>query len=305
MKIAVLSDCLRPTNDQGCHGLGRSACELAEGFVERGHTVSLYGGFGSTFEHGDCYQHTEEDSRAHILSSQHEFADVVLDCSHFHTYSTLSNSLPTINSIRDLEYGRRHSCSANTKNAVVSTDYMVKWVSRFDIKAKKVHTGLRLDKYEIGVKNRKGYVFMCGGQERKGHSIVEKGRRITHDSRIKLYADLPFDQYLEILRKAEFMLLPSNYLDAAPRMALEAAAVGTPTLCLNEGGTPCHVAHGLTGWICKDVEEFYSVLPTLSVLTKEFEPVKMREWVDREHNYHNMISSYLELLELVAGGETW
>lgn len=298
MKIAVLSDCRKPTNNQECHGLGRSAYELAEGFAERGHIVSLYGGFGSTFEHGDCYQHSEESARASILAAQNLSVDVVLDCSHQHEYGSLVGSLPTLNSIRDLE------CARPTKNTVVSTDYVANVMkSRFGISTHKIHTGLRLEQYELGGEDRKGYVFMCGGQWLKGHSIVENGKSIT--SHIETYSNLPFDTYLEILRKAEFMLFPSNHLDAAPRMALEAAAVGTPTLCLNDGGTPYHVAHGLTGWICKDVEEFYSVLPTLSVLTQEFEPAKMREWVDREHNYHNMISSYLELLELVAGGETW
>lgn len=294
MKIAVLSDCRKPTNNQDCHGLGRSAYELAEGFAERGHIVSLYGGFGSTFEHGDCYQHSEESARASILAAQNLSVDVVLDCSHQHEYGTLC-SLPTLNSIRDTEISRP------TKNTVVSTDYMVNLIkSRFGTYAKKVHTGLKLEGYGVGDKDRKGYVFMCGGQWLKGDQIIRNSQ--VH---VDIYSNLSFTNYLNILQQSEFMLFPSNHLDAGPRMPLEAAAVGTPTLCLNDGGTPCHVAHRVTGWICKDVEEFYSVLPTLSVLSQEFEPVKMREWVDREHNYHNMISSYLELLELVAGGETW
>jgi glycosyltransferase involved in cell wall biosynthesis len=104
----------------------------------------------------------------------------------------------------------------------------------------------------------------------------------------------------QLLGSASVLLHPTQN-NAAPRLPLEAAMVGTPTVCLAGDGTEYHVKDGVSGVVCKTVDD----LPDAIMAASKIDPDDCLDFVHVEHTYQAMIDNYLTLLTAVAEGETW
>ena len=82
---------------------------------------------------------------------------------------------------------------------------------------------------------------------------------------------------------------------------LEAAACGTPTLCLDSNSVADHVADGVSGFVCQSAEEIADAVQDLKFL----KPGTMREWVTENHSLELMCSVAEKLLQAVVDGEKW
>jgi glycosyltransferase involved in cell wall biosynthesis len=103
-----------------------------------------------------------------------------------------------------------------------------------------------------------------------------------------------------LLGNAHALLSPSRF-DAGGRINLEAAACGTPVLCLDGTGTRDHVSHGVSGWICENADDLLDALQDVPLLNRE----QAREWVAYTHGFASMLRAIEEHAQSVLDGESW
>ncbi len=310
MKIAILSDTRRPTLSDGHHGLGKTVHDIASGLMERGHEVTLYGGLGSCLEGGTTIAHEDEMERAIELSHDPALTkhDVILDSSHQHTLAMMIDSPPVINRMGDMETRWKPT------NAVVETA----WMNEQFPDAKVIKKGIRTsDNTSVSFSSPDKYLlYMSELIGWKGFDAALKIQRETYyEVRFAGVVSLPVAGYQienyqgvltgdpkwDLLQSAYCLLHPSRK-DAAPRLPLEAAACGIPTLCLEEGGgTVDHVEHGVSGFICKDVDDMIRTLP----FVRHLDAVLIRDWLHSTHRFEVMIDGYEMVLEQALEGEIW
>jgi hypothetical protein len=290
MRIAVLSDCRLPSLPDGAHGLGRSAHDIARGLALRKHDVTLYAGEGSEFINGVLICHADEESRAYEMAKQDGAPyDAILDTSHLHTLSKLKPYWPIVNRIADRE------CKWQPPNAVVNSDYMQRWYR----KAMKVPTGIELETIPFQEKHGDYLLFMSAAHDHKGYPAA-KAIADAAKKPIQVLAGMKGADKWHIINHAFALLHPSE-IDAAPRSPLEAAAAGVPTICLDRDGSTEHVAHCITGFVCRDVKEMLEAVEDVPMLDRKL----CREWVGAHHSYARMIEGYEGMLKLVTEGKRW
>lgn len=293
MNIAVLSDTRLPTLPDGPHGLGRSAHEIATGLAGRGHTVTLFAAPGSGFEAGRLVTHGDEQGRAHWLA-QGETADydAILDTSHHHLLSRLRPDWPVLNRVCDRE------ATYTPPNAVVNSTYMQNCYPA----ARLVNTGIDTAAIPFFPEPSYPLYLAFGGSPYDGQRGYEIAERVAKAAGLplKVATNLTSQEKWQWLGGALALLYPSTNR-AAPRLPLEAAACGVPTLCLAGDGCQYHVWPGVTGYACRDDVDMSGGVQDVATLDRP----AIREWVAYRHDYAVMVAEYRELLTAVANGERW
>ena len=287
MKIVVISDCRLPTRPDGGHGLGMSASDIARGLTEFGHEVVMLAGAGSVFPHGELIEYYHEGRTADVIETI-EGVDAVLDTSHTHSYWKMRPRYPYVNRFGDRE-GRRGP------NSVVNSPYM----KTFHPTAELVNTGIDITRIPFYDKHddHPYVIFASAPHHHKGIGVAREAADMAEIDLVFMSGEVGENKW-EKIGGARFLLHPSN-LDAAPRLPLEAGACGTPTLCLPGDGTEYHVKHGITGWVCKDVEEMGEWI------SRDFHRPAVRNWVEKEHGFQGMIFEYERLLRDARDGRVW
>lgn len=279
MKIAVLSDTRLPTLPDGGHGLGMSAHDIATGLIDRGHEVTLYCGVGSAFDGGAMVEHDDEIMRAQAMP---HIYDAYLDTSHYHQLSKIAPRLPVVNRICDNE------CKWAPPNVVVNSPYMQGVYG-----GRLVNTGIKVDDFKFHPTG-KYPVFMS-------HKVIHKGWPLVREIFGIVVANGEVgNEKNRTLGNASVLIHPST-LDAAPRLPLEAAACGVPTICLSGNGAEYHVEDGKTGFVVDEFSEIQDRIKDVGNLSR----LGIREWVRANHGYNQMISGYENLLVMAAAGDRW
>lgn len=310
MKIGILSDCETPTVPEGGHGLGRVAVDLAEGLKARGHSVTLYGAVGSKWS-GDVVSHASETERASQIMADTvngKFGcDVYVDVSHGHQFSKLNRFAPVINYLMDFE------CAFEPPNAVIANEAM-RWRAP---NAERVPLGIDVGRipttlfrktrsnqmyaaYAAKIHKLKGPDLAMEAAALAGIPIQLVGANIAQQQINNHRERIDGPEFYEWLGNAEVHLAPYRR-DAGARVALEAAACGTATITFDRTGTKHHVAHGITGWIVRDVQEMADAIGDVRVISRR----QMREWVKSNHDVSVMVDGIARLIERILDGETW
>lgn len=287
MRLVVLSDDRLPSRPDATGGLSRSLWDLADGLAARGHTVTLVAAPGSVFPRGRLITWGAPAATVE--------ADAWLDGSHAHRLSQARPDLPVLNRIGDLE------CRWQPPNAVVASEFMQ---ARYPA-ARLIRTGVR-DEAPDGLPAPDGYLAYLSGEV--AHKGPETARVVAQMARqpLRAYGERSEQGTVSgadkwhVLAGARALLHPST-IDAAPRLPLEAALVGTPTVCLDGDGAQAHVAHARTGFVCKDAGEMVEAVRDAALLDRR----AIREWVLEEHAFDRMIDAYEAALASVADGERW
>lgn len=293
-----------PTKATGGHGLGRLAWDIADGLAKRGHEVTLHTGYVSDEPKGVAVHEWEnERKRAEALARKEQGAALFIDLSHDHDLSQLNPDLPIINWVVDTE------CRYEPPCAVVGNA----WQRKQFPAARIVPLGIDVDSIPFTQARRGDYLaYAAKIHPNKGHDLalaVHQRQRIPVRFVGERYADTPLPDWTEeltgeafyrFLANAHGLLSPSRY-DAGGRVNLEAAACGTPTLCFDGTGTADHVQHGVSGFICRDVDEMVDAVQDLPRLDRN----AMRDWVRETHDLSVMIGALERLAQALANGERW
>lgn len=292
MKIAVLGETrapISPTIKAG--GLGLSTYEHATALLKMGHDVTLF-----------CVAGSEFDGPMKPGEPNPYLFDAVLDYSHHHPISQVCPTAPVLNLMGDRE------CNYTPPSCVVETLYMQ---GKYKT-ARIIPAGVNVDDIPFCPNPAGGYVVFLGAFEwHKGyHNAIEAAKLAGvaiatagpgGNINTPGYRGIVTDAVKYDLLGNAIALLAPYTIDASPRTPLEAAATGTPTICLSNDGTKEHISEGVTGWACASVEGIAYRIKDAPNLDR----VKIRAWVDENHNAKHTMKQLEYALAQVAGGERW
>ena len=299
MKIGVLSDTRLPSVPYGPHGLGRSAVDICHALKALGHSVTLYGGKGSAWD-GAVVEHTNETQRAHQLDNTQ---DAWIDISHYHDLSRVHPDWPVVNYVLDLE------CPYTPPNTCTNTAH----AARQHKSARIVPLGIDVDAVPMGTGKREYLTFCAKIHPHKGYDLALKvadavdapvyfvGENFSGSPVPNYRGILTSDGELHAWLGGAMGLLSPYRKDAGGRVNLEAAACGTPTLCLEGVATAEHVEHCVSGFVCADVDELIDAVADLPLLDAK----QMRAWVAEYHSIQVMGMDLAKVCEVVVSGERW
>lgn len=120
-------------------------------------------------------------------------------------------------------------------------------------------TGINLKDYAISNKQPKGETIFFAGRlsEAKGAKVVEEAMKIVSKAipSAKLITAGSSGKWLDregmkrTFAESDLVLVPSLYLDAFPRIVLEAMVIGIPVVGTCFGGAPEAIEDGVTGYV--------------------------------------------------------
>ena len=298
MKIDVFSDVRVPTLPRGGHGLGRVAIDIVNGLSARGHDVRLFAGKGSESIVPLCI-HDDEQTRAETYDGG---ADVVIDASHWHTLSQVQPERAVINCIMDFE------CPYAAPRAIIFNDGH----RAAHPTARIVPLGVDVDAVPMGAGGQhlvfcaklhamKGIDIAMDVAEQSRYPLAIAGQSFTVPPARGYVGELTDDAALyAFLGSAYAHLAPYRY-DAGSRVVLDAAATGTPTLCLDRTATQYHVEHGISGFVCGTTAELIDALNDVPSLDRAV----CREWAHETHDIRLMIDGLEQAAQAALEGKDW
>lgn len=307
MRLAILSDTRLPTLPVGGHGLGRMAYDLARALHDAGHEVWLYVGPNSEGVPGVGIDiDDDETARAIRLAESPLKDDVIIDLSHLHDLSRIAPHLPVLNWLADTE------CPYEPPNIIVGN----KWQAQQVKSSRTAPLGIGVASYPFVAKPDDYVLYAAKLHPLKGFDIAID---VAREAKVRLVmigenligAALPPDvvylgpvadnrAFQSYLCHAKALLAPSR-LDAGGRVILEAAACGVPTLCFDETGCAGHVAHGISGFVCRDGMEMVEALGDVALIDR----AGARAWVEQEHSLEAMAAAVAMYADAVSKGARW
>ena len=195
------------------------------------------------------------------------------------------------------------------------------WLARLESSLPRmsvVHHGIPVDRYTLG-RDKEDYVAFLGRiAPCKGpHLAIQAARRAG--VRLKLAGEIqpqfrdywardvePFvdgrhveyvgeaDPALKnrLLAGARALLFPIQWAEPFGLVMVEAMACGTPVLALPGGAVEEVVRDGVSGWVCRDVDEMAQRLAGLDIA-----PEACRDFVQRHFSAETMADNYLDVYE--------
>jgi glycosyltransferase involved in cell wall biosynthesis len=307
MKLALLSHCRMATLPIGPNGLGRAAYDLATGLRDCGHEVTLYAGPNSQAPDGvSLIIHEDETARALLLAETPPDADVFIDLSHKHELSQLAPHLNQLHWLMDTE------AAFEPVNIIIGN----KWQAQQVKSSRTAPLGIDVASYPFVAKPDDYVLYAAKLHPLKGFDIAvdvarETNARLVMIGENLIGAALPPDvvylgpvadnrAFQSYLCHAKALLAPSR-LDAGGRVILEAAACGVPTLCFDETGCAGHVAHGVSGFVCRDALEMVEALGDVALVDR----AGARAWVEQEHSLEAMAAAVAMYADAVSKGARW
>lgn len=300
MDITILSDTRMPTNmNYPGHGLGRALSRIAGGLVERGHTVTVCGGYGSDVKGCRMVIDANEDQRAYSWIDKHLEADVILDGSHHFGVAILRPDWPVVCKVADGE-------GFAPRNRVYGDSTIAGY---FELpEGKVIPEGVDVDNIPFIPDGRGEHLLFASAiwvhkkpdvaievAQKAGRPIWFMGEEYSPGfSPDKFLRPQTGAAFYEELARAHGVIYP-----LASMVTLEAAATGTPGISGMVGDD--WVADGITGFIRPDVEGMAEAVTHLGDLDKK----AMREWVCDNRSVAKMAAEYETLLERAANGEVW
>src|SRR5438477_649066 len=106
------------------------------------------------------------------------------------------------------------------------------------------------------------------------HDAAKSADVIHLNDAIGLPATMFVDRKNDLLSRAQACLFPIDWDEPFGLVMIESMACGTPVLALPGGSVPEVVCDGVSGWICRDVDDMAARLGSLDVA-----PASCRTWV--------------------------
>ena len=121
------------------------------------------------------------------------------------------------------------------------------------------------------------------------------------EEKIKPHIDGKLVQYVgradlklknELLGNSMAMLFPIQWNEPFGLVMVEAMACGTPVLAMPGGSVPDVMENGVSGYICRTVQQMAKRVGEL-----HFEPKAVRQYVEDNFSLQRMVANYLALYE--------
>lgn len=95
----------------------------------------------------------------------------------------------------------------------------------------------------------------------------------------------------ELLGGAYALLHPINFAEPFGLSVVEAMACGTPVVAFNRGSMPELIRHGVTGFLCRDMEEAVVALHHVPQIDRR----ACRQWVEQRFTAQRMVTDYIRV----------
>ena len=121
-------------------------------------------------------------------------------------------------------------------------------------------------------------------------------RPLVDGERIIYLGPADFPKKVDLLKRAQALVLPLEVDEAFGLVMLEGMACGTPVLAYGRGAVPEVVAHGETGLVVHSYDQLRDGLALLAGL----DPYRCRQQVEQHFSLERMVAAYLELYGRVS-----
>lgn len=152
----------------------------------------------------------------------------------------------------------------------------------------------------IDIANRSGQRIIVAGVDMVTHDIPDWLRGLPGDIEFTGYVGV--EKRLELLRGAKALLHPCRWLEPFGMVLIEALACGTPIIASDWGALPEIVREGVTGFCCRDMEEFVNAVGKVSTI----DPLACRRDAEQrfslEAAYPQYMKYFRRMQKLLGGG---
>ncbi len=205
---------------------------------------------------------------------------------------------------------------------IAISEHQASTAARLDIAAV-IHHGLELDQFPVGpgLGDDDGEYFLF-----LGRMVPEKGARravvaaqragvrlkiaakmrepLEHqffseqiepllDDRVAYVGEVGASERLELLRGAKALVNPIRWPEPFGLVMIEALACGTPVLAFKEGSAPEIVEHGVTGFLCDEVDDLVEAIAHVGEIDRD----ACRTSAEERFTTRRMVSNHLTLFE--------
>lgn len=125
--------------------------------------------------------------------------------------------------------------------------------------------------------------------------FFEQQVRPLLDDRITYVGEVGGEDKLRLLRGARALVNPIRWPEPFGLVMIEALACGTPVLAFPEGSAPELIDHGVTGYLCEDVDDLARRLGDVALLDRE----ACRQAAVGRFSTERMVADHLALFERV------
>jgi len=113
---------------------------------------------------------------------------------------------------------------------------------------------------------------------------------LLSQAHVEFVGEINEAQKPEFLSGAKALLFPIDWSEPFGLVMIEAMACGTPVIAFNRGSVPEVIDHGVTGFICEDVQGAVGALHRLGELSR----TEIRAQFERRFSAHTMAQNYVD-----------
>jgi glycosyltransferase involved in cell wall biosynthesis len=150
-------------------------------------------------------------------------------------------------------------------------------------------------------------LIIAGITAENGEYFQQKIKPFVDGDRVKYIGSLNFEQKKNFLADAKAVLMPIQWDDPLPTVAIESLASGTPVIAWNRSSMPEIIENGKTGFLVSSIEEMAARIRDLNGVDRKV----CRSRVERLFDSKQMAAQYVDLyrtliisLPLSQGGRT-
>lgn len=111
---------------------------------------------------------------------------------------------------------------------------------------------------------------------------------------VEYVGEADFERKNDLLSHARACLFPIDWDEPFGLVMIESMACGTPVLALPGGSVPEVVRDGVSGWICRDIQEMAS-----RIASPDVTPASCRAWVEGHFSVDRMTAGYVDLYQRI------
>jgi glycosyltransferase involved in cell wall biosynthesis len=140
-------------------------------------------------------------------------------------------------------------------------------------------------------------IIVAGTTDENGEYFQRKIKPFVDGDRVKYIGSVNFDQKRSFLAEAKAVLMPIQWDDPLPTVALESLASGTPVIAWNRSSMPEIIENGKSGFLVSSIEEMAARVKDLSRIDRR----ACRSRVERLFDSKQMSIRYVNLYRALLG----